>query len=180
MGERFITLSDGKQKMLSTKTLSRKATSSSTKVFVTSVLYSLSVAACHIIKNITLSLVVMSFRIYHYNKRIFGSSHLQAKANDGRTFTSSWRGTMLSSSTLRARRERPNQKGWSTWACAPCTVCMTVCLAGEVSEYWAWSNSVTLASYFLKMKQHTVQSNLIYSLPFHLQATLFPDCCPAL
>lgn len=40
MAEKFITLSDGKQKMLSTKTLSRKATSCSTKVCVKSVLYS--------------------------------------------------------------------------------------------------------------------------------------------
>lgn len=38
MGEKSITLSDGKQKMLSTKTLSRKATSCSTKVYWTSVL----------------------------------------------------------------------------------------------------------------------------------------------
>lgn len=45
------------------------------------------------------------------NKINFGSSHLQAKANDGRTFTSSWRATMPSSSTLRARREPPNLKG---------------------------------------------------------------------
>lgn len=33
-GEKFITLSDGKQKMLSIKTLSRKATSCSTKVYL--------------------------------------------------------------------------------------------------------------------------------------------------
>lgn len=39
MGEKFITLSDEKQKTLSTKTSSRKATSSSTKVRGTSVSY---------------------------------------------------------------------------------------------------------------------------------------------
>lgn len=41
MGEKFITLSDEKQKMLSTKTLSRKATSCLTKVYITLTFYSI-------------------------------------------------------------------------------------------------------------------------------------------
>lgn len=120
-GEKFITLSDGKQKTLSTKTLSRKATSCSTKVRVTSVKYSIfnkkNFHQLLVISWIILSqsgLVVRSVRIYHSNKLFFDSSHLQAKANDGRTFISSWRVTMPSSFTLRVRREPPNPKGWST------------------------------------------------------------------
>lgn len=59
------------------------------------------------------------------------SPYPQAKASGGRTSTSSWRGTTPSSSTLRVRREPPNPKVWLTWVYAPCTVCTTVCLAGE-------------------------------------------------
>lgn len=61
-----------------------------------------------------------------------GLSRHQAKASGGRTSTSSWREPTPSSSTLRAKREQPNPKGWSIWACALCMVCMTVCLAGEL------------------------------------------------
>lgn len=42
---------------------------------------------------------------------LFFFSH-QAKANGGRTSTSFWRVTTPSSSTLRAKREQPNPKGW--------------------------------------------------------------------
>lgn len=60
------------------------------------------------------------------------SSRHQAKASGGKTSTSSWREQTPSSSTLKAKREQPNPKGWSTWACAPSMACTTVCLAGEL------------------------------------------------
>lgn len=110
--EKFITLSGGNQKTLSTKTLSRKATSSSTKV---------KHVASSLVSDWPGSILILFF--------FFFSQH-QAKASGGKTSTSSWREPTPSSSTSRAKREQPNPKGWSIWACAPCTACTTVCLAG--------------------------------------------------
>lgn len=64
---------------------------------------------------------------HHFNPWWF----IQAKESAGRICTSSWRAMMLNLSTLRARNEPPNPKGWSTSVCPQCTVCMTVCLAGN-------------------------------------------------